>query len=101
MLRYSEFCEAFLPVDNFHAALLAKKAPQMGVQCVSFCPTTIDQYRDVWATHLRNEMMVEKMRADQCCGIMMQQAFEILDKNRDGYIDRDDVSKKNVLICFS
>ena len=24
MLRYSEFCEAFLPVDNFHASLLAK-----------------------------------------------------------------------------
>jgi hypothetical protein len=30
LLRYSEFCEAFLPVDNFHASLLAKKAPQVG-----------------------------------------------------------------------
>lgn len=26
-LRYSEFCDAFLPVDSFHASLLAKKAP--------------------------------------------------------------------------
>jgi hypothetical protein len=26
-LRYSEFCDAFLPTDSFHAGLLAKKAP--------------------------------------------------------------------------
>jgi len=26
-IRYSEFCDAFLPIDSFHASLLAKKAP--------------------------------------------------------------------------
>lgn len=26
-LRYSEYCDAFLPTDSFHASLLAKKAP--------------------------------------------------------------------------
>ena len=26
-LRYSEFCDSFLPIDTFHASLLAKKAP--------------------------------------------------------------------------
>lgn len=26
-LRYSEFCDAFLPIDSFHASLLAKKPP--------------------------------------------------------------------------
>jgi Ca2+-binding EF-hand superfamily protein len=26
-LRYSEFCDSFLPIDPFHAKLLAKKAP--------------------------------------------------------------------------
>jgi Ca2+-binding EF-hand superfamily protein len=26
-LRYSEFCDSFLPTDAFHASLLAKKAP--------------------------------------------------------------------------
>lgn len=36
-------------------------------------------------------MMADKMRADTS-EILMQQAFENLDKNRDGYIDRDDVS---------
>ena len=92
MLRYSEFCEAFLPVDNFHASLLAKKAPQIGVTQtqVMFCPSTMEQYRDVWAVHLRNEMLIEKLRADNGAQIIMQQAFEILDCNRDKYIDRDD-----------
>lgn len=26
-IKYSEFCDAFLPTDAFHASLLAKKAP--------------------------------------------------------------------------
>jgi Ca2+-binding EF-hand superfamily protein len=26
-LKYSEFCDSFLPTDQFHASLLAKKAP--------------------------------------------------------------------------
>ena len=26
-LKYSEFCEAFLPVDSYHASYLAKKTP--------------------------------------------------------------------------
>lgn len=26
-LKYSEFCDAFLPTDSFHASLLAKKPP--------------------------------------------------------------------------
>ena len=26
-LKYSEFCDSFLPLDTFHASLLAKKAP--------------------------------------------------------------------------
>lgn len=52
----------------------------------------MEQYRDVWAVHLRNEMLIEKLRADNGAQIIMQQAFEILDCNRDKYIDRDDVS---------
>jgi len=51
----------------------------------------MEQYRDVWAVHLRNEMLIEKLRADNGAQIIMQQAFEILDCNRDKYIDRDDL----------
>lgn len=59
-----------------------------------FSPTTMDQYRDLWATHLRNEMIVERMRNDNTHTLQIQQAFESLDINKDGYIDREDVSFK-------
>lgn len=93
LLRYSEFCEAFLPVDSFHASMLAKKSPvpQMSNSYV-FSPNTLDSYRDVWALHLRNEMLVERIRFDNRGTILMQSAFEIVDENKDGYVDKEDVS---------
>ena len=90
MLRYSEFCEAFLPVDNFHASLLAKKAPILGGPSVNFSPATMEHYKEVWMMHLKHESQVEGLRAEG--GFVMQQAFETIDQNKDGYIDRDDVS---------
>lgn len=93
LLRYSEFCEAFLPVDSFHASLLAKKAPVPSPNSLHyFAESTLDCYRDVWALHLRNEMLVERMRFDNRGAILMQSAFEIVDANKDGYVDREDVS---------
>ena len=100
LLRYSEFCEAFLPVDSFHASLLAKKAPVISpTSLYPFAQSTIDIYREVWALHLRNEMLIERMRFDNRGSILMQSAFEIVDSNKDGYIDKEDVSQfKDVLL---
>jgi hypothetical protein len=93
LLRYSEFCEAFLPVDSFHASLLAKKAPMPTPNSMyPFTESTLDSYREVWALHLRNEMLVERMRFDNRGTILMQSAFEIADANKDGYVDKEDVS---------
>ena len=47
MLRYSEFCEAFLPIDSFHASMLAKKAPGDH----AFSPETVAEYKAVWRMH--------------------------------------------------
>lgn len=92
LLRYSEFCEAFLPVDSFHASLLAKKAPVISpTSLYPFAQSTIDIYREVWALHLRNEMLIERMRFDNRGSILMQSAFEIVDSNKDGYIDKEDL----------
>jgi Ca2+-binding EF-hand superfamily protein len=49
-------------------------------------------YREVWATHLRNEMLIERQRQQN--SFKMQKAFEMLDIDMDGYICRDDVSYK-------
>lgn len=64
LLRYSEFCEAFIPIDTFYASMLAKKAPQVTNPSVMFCPPTLNMYKDVWALHLRNEMLIDRIRHD-------------------------------------
>ncbi len=56
----------------------------------------MDQYKDVWATHLRNEMLVQNIRADN--KLLVQKAFEELDYNKDGYIDREDVSYYKLIV---
>jgi hypothetical protein len=53
---------------------------------------TLGVYRDVWATHLRNEVLVERMRRENSGQVNMHQAFEAIDQGVDGYIDDSDVS---------
>jgi len=66
-LRYSEFCDAFLPIDSFHASLLAKKAPlhmyhvQLAKEKV-FYPETRELFEVAWKTHMKNEGEAEKIR---------------------------------------
>jgi hypothetical protein len=44
--------------------MLAKKAPQVTNPSVMFCPPTLNMYKDVWALHLRNEMLIDRIRHD-------------------------------------
>ena len=66
-IRYSEFCDAFLPIDSFHASLLAKKAPlhmyhaQLSKEKI-FYPETRELFVVTWKTHMRNEGEAEKIR---------------------------------------
>ncbi len=66
-LRYSEFCDGFLPTDSFHASLLAKKAPlhmyHMELQREKiFYNETKELFIKCWTTHLLNEGEAEKIR---------------------------------------
>lgn len=66
-LRYSEFCDSFLPTDAFHASLLAKKAPlhmyhmQLERDKI-FYPETRELFILCWNIHLQNESEAEKIR---------------------------------------
>jgi hypothetical protein len=56
-LRYSEFCDAFLPTDEFHASLLAKKAPLHMYQHTEsknqiFYADTRQLFVNLWQIHL-------------------------------------------------
>jgi len=99
-LRYSEFCDAFLPVDSFHASLLAKKAP-LTMYPISalpksqiFYPETCDMFINTFSLHIKNEIEAEKLRIDtqRKAGYSAHEAFSILDSNGDQFIDKEDVS---------
>ena len=99
-LRYSEFCDAFLPSDSFHASLLAKKAPlTMYPQTLMpreqvFYPETTSLFLNTWTTHLQNEIEAEKLRlfTQKKKGFSIHSSFYLVDLNKDHYIDKDDVS---------
>jgi hypothetical protein len=67
-LRYSEFCDSFLPIDPFHAKLLAKKAPLQvkDVQPVRrdllFYPETRELLIACWRMHFDHENEAERLR---------------------------------------
>jgi hypothetical protein len=66
-LKYSEFCDAFLPTDSFHASLLAKKAPMHMYHIQSqkdkiFYPETRELFISTWKTHIQNENEAERIR---------------------------------------
>jgi hypothetical protein len=67
-LRYSEFCDAFLPIDSFHASLLAKKTPATAAHLSHvprvqvFYPETRRIFLETWKLLYISELEVEKMR---------------------------------------
>ena len=99
LLRYSEFCEAFIPIDNCHASSLAKRGPMTTNSYDDlFCPSTMNLYRGVWQLHLRNQVLTQRMRFVN--SIDSERAFSEMDVGKDGIIDRNDVSKvKCVMFC--
>ena len=69
-LRYSEFCDSFLPIDPFHASLLAKKAPLLGGTALQtlrqellFYPETRETLIACWRLHFENEREAERLRS--------------------------------------
>lgn len=107
-LRYSEFCDAFLPVDSFHASLLAKKAP-LTMYPISalpksqiFYPETCDMFINTFSLHIKNEIEAEKLRIDtqRKAGYSAHEAFSILDSNGDQFIDKEDLRQYFVRHCL-
>ena len=107
-LRYSEFCQAFLPQDSFHASLLAKKAPlTMYPQAMIpkqqiFYPETTELFLQAWTTHLQNEIEAEQLRVitQKKQGFSVHNAFQMIDSNEDQFIDKEDLRQFFVRHCL-
>ncbi|CDW77960.1 ef hand family protein [Stylonychia lemnae] len=100
-LKYSEFCDSFLPIDAFHASLLAKKAPlhmyhgQVPKEKV-FYQETRELFIQCWNTHIQNENEAEKIRLQLAGkqGFNPYLCFQVIDNKTDGYLDKEEVNLK-------
>mmetsp|Transcript_23468 Transcript_23468/g.17935 ORF Transcript_23468/g.17935 Transcript_23468/m.17935 type:complete len:155 (+) Transcript_23468:470-934(+) len=105
-IKYSEFCDAFLPIDSFHASLLAKKAPlhmyhvQLSRDKI-FYPETREMFQVAWKVHLRNEGEAEKIRFQLNARreFSPHQCFQAVDTKADGLIDKEEI--KELLIKYN
>jgi Ca2+-binding EF-hand superfamily protein len=110
-LRYSEFCDSFLPIDPFHASLLAKKAPLLGGSSLQtlrqellFYPETRETLIACWRLHFENEREAERLRSHINGSIPrldLYQCFQEIDSKSDGYIDTQEVilNSSNIAIA--
>jgi hypothetical protein len=104
-LRYTEFCDSFLPNDAFHASLLVKKGPlhMYHSQLLSqeqreqiFHEETREMFVRCWTLHLQNESEAEKIRLQfgvKNPGFTHYQCFQALDSKNDGFLDKEEVIK--------
>lgn len=100
-LRYSEFCDSFLPIDRFHASLLAKKAPLLGGSSIQnlrqellFYPETREILVACFRMHFDNEREAEKIRV-KISGMIphldLYHCFQLIDIKNDGQLDTQEV----------
>jgi hypothetical protein len=101
-LKYSEFCDSFLPIDPFHASLLAKKAPlhMKEIQTIRkdllFYPETREILIACWRMHFDQELEAERLRVmfnKANPKFDFYQCFQLIDSKSDGQIDSEEVRK--------
>lgn len=59
-----------------------------------FYPETTELFLQAWTTHLQNEIQAEQLRilTQKKTAFSAHQAFNLIDSNKDGFLDKDDVS---------
>jgi hypothetical protein len=67
MLRFSEFCDAFTPIDPYYISMLNRRGTgnlraSMYNRGEVFSMSTTMDLKEVWRTHLRVEASAERLR---------------------------------------
>ena len=64
-LRFSEFCDAFLPTDSFYANLVNRRTSndiRGYARDDCFLTSTKLEFKNVWRSHFKNEVFAESLR---------------------------------------
>mmetsp|Transcript_15713 Transcript_15713/g.26495 ORF Transcript_15713/g.26495 Transcript_15713/m.26495 type:complete len:194 (-) Transcript_15713:9-590(-) len=94
-LKFTEFCNAFLPIDSNHCAMLNQRhsnhrSSQFAHQNPQrvFVPLTLLDFKELLRTHFRVEVQAEHLRQqlDQSPIFSLKNAFQVCDGNRRGEI---------------
>ena len=58
-----------------------------------FYPETTELFLQAWTTHLQNEIEAEQLRVitQKKQGLSVHSAFDLVDSNHDGHIDKEDL----------
>lgn len=97
MLKYSEFSEAMMPLDQHYARLLGTKKLQF-ISRAGMCPfdnATMAKYLQLWELIIHNEKAIESVRQKiaKRGRFDLLQAFQQCDFNRDEAITLSEVSE--------
>ena len=94
VLKYSEFTDAFMPIDQHYARQLGCKRLQYSNPNSSFCKDTFRHYGAVWAQMARTESTIEQMRCKlkRRLNFDIELAFRTCDQGFSGYVTFTDVS---------
>ncbi|CDW75672.1 ef hand family protein [Stylonychia lemnae] len=93
-LRFSEFINALLPNDHYHASLVNRRSSNLvrSIQrddCFTF--STRLQFQDLFRTHLSVERQLDLIRNKE--KYISSSTFDQLDLNKDGRVTRFEVQK--------
>lgn len=95
-LKYSEFSEAFMPMDQHFARLLGNKRLSYvhQVNRNPFDQVTLNKYMDVWELMIQNEKEVENIRQSlyKRPKFNIDDAFSSCDLLNDGFVTGSEVS---------
>ena len=99
-LRFSEFSEAFIPLDAYYANLLNRRHSndvrgRFYSRDDCFLNSTKMEFKSIWRTHLKVEAFSESLRQrlSKRPGFNIIEAFNSCDLNEDGTITRDELRR--------
>lgn len=100
MLRFSEFCDAFTPLDAYYGALLNKRTSndirgRLYQRDDCFMGETKLEFKNIWRTHFKIESYSESLRQRlyKRPGFNLYEAFISCDLNDDGSISKDELRR--------
>lgn len=99
-LRFTEFCDAFTPIDNYYASLLNKRTSnnvrgRLYQRDDCFINQTKLEFKNAWRTHLKVESYSESLRQrlNKRPGFNIYDAFSSCDLNEDGAITKEELRR--------